>query len=152
MNQVSYFEARTYMANTLLRDGDQMSMAHSLELRVPLVDQKLAAYAFALPGKKKGLGNEPKMLLRKAFERQLPAEVFQRRKMGFTLPFDLWLRTSLKEEVQGTLQSGLLWEPDQASAIWNEFVNGVLDWSRPWALYVLSRWVAQNIPGVAENG
>jgi len=151
LNQVSYLEARTYMANTLLRDGDQMSMAHSLELRVPLVDQKLAAYAFALPGKNKGLGKEPKLLLRRAFERQLPKEVFQRKKMGFTLPFDLWLRTSLKEEVRSTLVSGVLWPPDQASAVWNEFEGRALDWSRPWALYVLSRWVAQNIPGVGEN-
>jgi asparagine synthase (glutamine-hydrolysing) len=151
LNQVSYFEARTYMANTLLRDGDQMSMAHSLELRVPLVDQKLAASVFALTGKNKGLGKEPKMLLRKAFERQLPKEVFDRKKMGFTLPFDLWLRTSLKQEVQSTLVSGMLWEPEPASAVWEEFEDGVLDWSRPWSLYVLSRWVAQYIPTAVEN-
>jgi asparagine synthase (glutamine-hydrolysing) len=151
LNQVSYFEARTYMSNTLLRDADQMSMAHSLELRVPLVDQKLAAYAFALPGKNKGLGREPKMLLREAFEGQLPREVFERRKMGFTLPFDLWLRTSMRDEVRRTLISGVLWPPDEASAVWNEFERGLLDWTRPWALYVLSRWVAQHIPGIAEN-
>lgn len=151
LNQVSYFEARTYMANTLLRDSDQMSMAHSLELRVPFVDQRLAAYAFSLSGESKGFGKEPKMLLRRAFERELPKEVFHRKKMGFTLPFDLWLRTSLKEEVRSTLASGALWEPDQALLIWEEFEDGILDWSRPWTLYVLSRWVAQHIPGVREN-
>jgi asparagine synthase (glutamine-hydrolysing) len=151
LNQVSYFEARTYMANTLLRDSDQMSMAHSLELRVPLVDQKLAAYAFSLSGKQKGFGREQKLLLRNAFERQLPAEVFHRKKMGFTLPFDLWLRSSLRDEVLNTLRSGVLWEPRQALAIWSEFERGDLDWSRPWALYVLSRWVEITIGGGVDG-
>lgn len=151
LDQVSYLEARTYMANTLLRDSDQMSMAHSLELRVPLVDQKLAACVFRLSTQEKGFGREPKLLLRRAFERQLPAEVFRRKKMGFTLPFERWLRTSLRKQVEGTLRSGLLWRPEAALAIWRDFERGRLDWSRPWALYVMSSWVVRHLPAAAEQ-
>ena len=144
-NQVSFLEARTYMANMLLRDSDQMSMAHSLELRVPLVDQKLAAYLFTLSGDIKGFGRKPKLLLRKAFEQQLPPEVFTRKKMGFTLPFSLWLNTSLHSEVDRILRSAEFWDPKHAIAIWDGFRRGKLDWSRPWAIYVLSRWISKHI-------
>ena len=144
-NQVSFLEARTYMANMLLRDSDQMSMAHSLELRVPLVDQKLAAYLFTLSGDIKGFGRKPKLLLRKAFEQQLPPEVFTRKKMGFTLPFSLWLNTSLHSEVDRILRSAEFWDPKHAIAIWDGFRQGKLDWSRPWAIYVLSRWISRHI-------
>ncbi len=151
LNQVSYLEARTYMTDTLLRDSDQMSMAHSLELRVPFVDRNLAAYALTLSPEQKGFGRVPKLLLRQAFERHLPREVFHRKKMGFTLPFERWLKTSLRAEVCGTLGSGEFWPPAQASQIWEEFDRDELDWSRPWALYVLSRWVSRNLPWMAQE-
>src|SRR5262249_41167213 len=142
---------RTYMANTLLRDSDQMSMAHSLELRVPFVDQKLAGYLFTLSGDGKGFAKQPKLLLRKAFEQQLPPEVFTRKKMGFTLPFTLWLNTSLHNEVNSALRSPEFWDPEHALAIWDGFRQGKLDWSRPWALYVLSRWLSKHISYLNET-
>jgi len=153
LNQVSLLEARTYMANVLLRDSDQMSMAHSLEVRVPLVDQVLAGRLLATPGERKGFGRAGKVWLRQAFGRRLPAEVFARRKMGFTLPFAVWLKGPLGEEVRRTLGSNPagLWHPAAAAGVWEDFRRGRTTWSRPWALYVLSRWVAEHIHGQTEK-
>ncbi len=147
LNQVSLFEARCYMGNTLLRDSDQMSMAHSLELRVPLVDQRLADYLLAVPSEQKGLGRTSKLWLRRAFSKNLPAEVFTRKKMGFTLPFEVWLRGPLASEVESTLKAdaGRLWEPSAALSVWRDFERGRLNWSRPWALYVMTRWANQHV-------
>jgi len=153
LNQISLLEARTYMGNMLLRDSDQMSMAHSLELRVPFVDQVLAAHVLSIPSDRKGFGKTPKMLLRRAFAPQLPEEVFSRRKMGFTLPWPEWLRGPLASEVATVLQkdTGELWQGDARLQVWEEFRRGRLDWSRPWSLYVLSRWIMQNIVGQGEG-
>ncbi|MBI3664754.1 MAG: asparagine synthase (glutamine-hydrolyzing) [Acidobacteria bacterium] len=147
LNQVSLLEARTYMANMLLRDSDQMSMAHSLELRVPLVDQRLAACLLAVPGERKGFGRSPKLWLRQAFAPYLPPEVFTRKEMGCTLPFAVWLKSDLRREVEETLgrNPGGLWSPPAVNEVWEDFWEGKVGWSRPWALYVLSRWTAEHI-------
>jgi asparagine synthase (glutamine-hydrolysing) len=147
LNQISLLEARTYMANVLLRDSDQMSMAHSLELRVPLVDSLLAAYLLSIPGEKKGFGRERKLWLRESFGALLPAEVFDRKKMGFTLPFAVWLKGPLAKEVEGTLarDAGSTLNTAAAQRVWYDFHEGRTGWSRPWALYVLSRWAAEHI-------
>ena len=145
LDQVSLLEARTYMANMLLRDSDQMSMAHSLELRVPLVDHLLADRMLATPAAAKGFGQTPKLWLRQAFGRYLPEEVFTRRKMGFTLPFAVWLRGPLAAQVEQALVRGDLWDRQAAWQVWEGFQLGKVGHSRPWALYVLSRWAAEHL-------
>ena len=104
INRVSYLEARCYMLNTLLRDSDVMSMAHGLELRVPLIDHQLADKLLALPGAWKLDGNVPKPLLVRALKGALPDEIVHRKKQGFTLPFERWLRENLRPEVEAALQ------------------------------------------------
>ncbi len=148
LNQVSLLEARTYMANTLLRDSDQMSMAHSLELRVPFADHLLAAFLLGIPGEKKGFHRAGKLWLRQAFGNRLPPEVFEREKMGFTLPFAVWLKGPLAKEVSQTLDRNphRIWRRDAALRVWNDFLRGRAGWSRPWALYVLSRWAEKTLP------
>ena len=146
LNQVSFLEARCYMANMLLRDSDQMSMAHSLELRVPFVDHVLASRLLAVPGGRKGFGRARKLWLRQAFASALPPEVFDRPKAGFVLPFEVWLKTALRDEVERTLTQNPheLWNTAAASEVWNDFLKGHATWSRPWALYVLSRWASRH--------
>ena len=94
--QVSYAEASTYMQDVLLRDTDQMSMAHSLEVRVPLLDHKLVEYVIGLPDAYKRSNGNPKPLLINSLGVKLPAEIAHRPKQGFTLPFDPWMREKLK--------------------------------------------------------
>jgi asparagine synthase (glutamine-hydrolysing) len=143
VNRVSYLEARCYMLNTLLRDADVMSMAHGLEVRVPLIDHVLARKLLAMPGSWK-LGSGPKPQLVGALRGALPDEIVHRRKRGFTLPFEHWLRDELRSEVEQTLQRtadlAAILNPTAVQAIWSDFQRGATSWSRPWALYVLQQW------------
>ena len=104
VNRVSYLEMRCYMLNTLLRDADFMSMSQGLEVRVPLIDHQLAKAVLALPGAEKLNGHTPKKLLVAALESSLPDQVVRRRKRGFTLPFEHWLRGELRREVEPVLE------------------------------------------------
>jgi len=146
VNRVSYLEARCYMLNTLLRDADVMSMAHGLEVRVPLIDHRLAETLLALPGAWKLNESTPKPLLVGALQGALPDEIVHRRKRGFTLPFEHWLRDQMRSEVEQTLRAvkagplGAVLNSSAVERTWQDFLSGQTSWSRPWALYVLQRW------------
>jgi asparagine synthase (glutamine-hydrolysing) len=146
VNRVSYLESRCYMLNTLLRDSDVMSMAHGLEVRVPLIDHQLARAVLRLPGRWKLNGGTPKPLLVRALEGKLPDKIVRRKKRGFTLPFQHWMRDSLRpaiEESIGKIGDGVLngfINPIAARHVWDDFLQGRTSWSRPWSLYVLQNW------------
>ena len=146
VNRVSYLEARCYMLNTLLRDSDVMSMAHGLEVRVPLIDHRLAETLMALPGSAKLSPSTPKPLLVGALDGALPDEIVHRRKRGFTLPLEHWMRDELRAQVEGglaRLPHGPLGDVLRSSAVqkvWQDFLAGKTSWSRPWSLYVLEQW------------
>ncbi len=146
INRVSYLESRCYMLNTLLRDSDVMSMAHGLEIRVPLIDHLLAAKLLAMPGAWKMNAHTPKPLLAGALRGALPDQIVHRRKTGFTLPFEHWLRGELRPELDSVLArvaSGPLasvLNPAAANRVWKDFQRGSTSWTRPWSLYVLQRW------------
>ena len=149
VNRVSYLESYWYMRNTLLRDSDFMSMAHGLELRVPFLDRALVEACFRIPGKKKLQGNRPKSLLLASLGVELPAEIVQRPKRGFTLPFERWLRKEMRPVVEDTLLSSdssqALLDPGAVRKVWSRFLAGETSWSRPWSLFVLKRWCDQNL-------
>ncbi|HYG79850.1 MAG TPA: asparagine synthase (glutamine-hydrolyzing), partial [Pyrinomonadaceae bacterium] len=145
-NHVSRYEMSLYMANMLLRDTDVMSMAHALEVRVPLLDHKLVEWVYALPGRLKS-GGRPKQLLVEAVGSDFPRSVLNQRKMGFTLPFERWLHTALKPFVTDALKderalesAGL--DAGAVSQIWHNFERGSrsTSWSRVWGLAVLVEW------------
>ena len=97
---VSWLEMRTYMVSTLLRDTDSVSMACSLEVRVPLLDTPLVEFMSALPDDARLRAERPKALLRAAIGDLLPAEVQQQRKRTFTLPWEDWMRTALRPRLE----------------------------------------------------
>jgi asparagine synthase (glutamine-hydrolysing) len=154
MQQVSLHELTGYMRNTLLRDSDVFSMAHGLELRVPLVDLQVARAAGAAADALRAKRGSPKSILVEAVRDLLSPETIARPKYGFTLPFETWMRNEMFNEVDSVL-TGL--QPESlglrrsaVAEVWSEFQRrrpGV-NWSRPWALYTLMRWAAQN--GLAE--
>jgi asparagine synthase (glutamine-hydrolysing) len=151
VNRVSYLEARCYMLNTLLRDSDFMSMAHGLEVRIPLIDHQLARQILALPGSWKLQQGTPKPLLVRALGGQLPPAIVHRRKRGFTLPFEHWLRDALRPVVEEALRKigdgalGTVISQSAALRVWNDFLEGRTSWSRPWSLYVLQCWCEQHL-------
>jgi asparagine synthase (glutamine-hydrolysing) len=149
INRVSYLESRWYMRNTLLRDSDFMSMAHGLELRVPFLDKALVEACFRIPGDKKLKGDSPKSLLLASLGVELPREIVNRPKRGFTLPFEHWLRCEMRPVVEDALLKSN-WDQTSISAsavreVWNRFLAGETSWSRPWSLFVLQRWCGQNL-------
>jgi asparagine synthase (glutamine-hydrolysing) len=147
---VSCLEARSYMANTLLRDTDAMSMAQSLEVRVPFLDHRLIELVARLPQSVKRNGHTPKALLVHALADLLPPEVVRQRKRTFTLPWEYWLRESLRDRVaaemsgiaaslEQVLEAGAVWRT------WSDFLQGRTRWSRVWSLFVLNRWARQHL-------
>lgn len=158
VNAMSRLELRGYMANTLLRDTDAMSMAHSLEVRVPFVDVKLVEFVLSLPGKWKfdrERAAVPKPLLADALADLLPREFLARRKMGFTLPFESWMQGRLRGEISSVFAdakqlavAGLI--ADGVRDVWRRFLQSprAVGWSRPWSLFVLARWCELNEVGL----
>jgi asparagine synthase (glutamine-hydrolysing) len=154
VNQISELELRGYMTNTLLRDTDAMSMAHSLEVRVPLVDVKVVEFALSLPGKWKlsnGTNGLAKPLLADAVADLLPRDLLARPKMGFTLPFEKWMQGRLRGEIASVLDDGARVREcgiagDGVRDVWRKFLQQprAIGWSRPWSLYVLARWCEIN--------
>lgn len=151
LQRVSWYELTGYMRNTLLRDSDVFSMAHHLELRVPFVDREVAAAAAGIDDSLKLRKGVTKPLLVDALGDLLPPEVWDRPKQGFTLPFDEWMRTSLREDVHLTLNDARRVErvglrAEGVAEAWQAFLAGTsgVTWSRPWALYTLVRWAEES--------
>lgn len=141
----SLAETCGYMADVLLRDADEFSMRHSLELRVPFVDRPLAEWVWAqhqdviYPA-----GAPPKAHLAAACADLLPPDLLNRKKRGFSLPFPRWLRGPLRPFMEETLapasvgRSGLF-AREMPGNLWRAFLAGRDDraWSRVWSLAVL---------------
>ena len=150
---------RGYTGNQLLRDIDAVSMAHSLEIRVPYLDRVVTDTALSLPdnaklgnvsslcaperatyretGSKRILIDVGKPLLRKDFDLQP--------KRGFAMPFDAWLKGPLREVFldtvsESSLQRRGLLAVEEASAVRNRFLDGELAWAQPWLLMMLELW------------
>jgi asparagine synthase (glutamine-hydrolysing) len=138
-------ELTRYMRNQLLRDADVFGMCHALEIRVPLIDHKVVEVV-ARTRPTDVLAGKQKSLLLDALPHALPALCTERKKMGFTFPFDRWLRTELRP----LLESELLSRSDEllvgagVAAVWRGFLDGKVHWSRPWSLYVLRRWAREH--------
>jgi len=96
---------RTYLPDDLLVKADRMSMAHSLEVRSPLLDRELLELAVSLPPLSKVAGMELKMVLKAAVATQVPREILRRRKRGFGVPLDRWFREDLKSYMTAQLKT-----------------------------------------------
>jgi asparagine synthase (glutamine-hydrolysing) len=150
VNLYSRLELTNYMRNTLLRDADAMSMASSLEVRVPFLDHILLESMMRLPGDVKLSNRVNKPVLAFAAE-TLPSRVLNRKKMGFTVPLEEWLRGPFKERVDALLCADSIrrrniLEPDAVDAVWRAFGHGerYMNYSRVWCLVALLAWCERN--------
>lgn len=128
-NQVSLFELSGYLRHMLLRDADVFSMAHGLEVRVPLLDHRLVEQVAALPGGWKRANGRPKALLLDAVGPRLPAHVHAGPKRGFTFPWDAWLHGPLRDRAQRALADGDVWselglDPMAPARLWRRYDDG----------------------------
>lgn len=137
---ISWAEILGYMEPMLLRDTDQMSMAVSLELRVPFLDHRLIEYVLNLPAKLKS-GKPPKRLLIESFKEDLPKEVWNRPKQGFTLPMDHWIRGPLKAFAKtGVDAAREVANADWVDSVAMSFESGNTHWTRLWQIVVLGHY------------
>ncbi len=98
-----YVDTKTWLPDDLLVKADKMTMANSIELRVPLLDHKLLELAASLPGRYKVRGFQTKYIAKKILNRRVPKEILSRRKTGFTVPYVSWLKKDLKGWVSDLL-------------------------------------------------
>jgi asparagine synthase (glutamine-hydrolysing) len=145
LSAVSLAEIETYMQNVLLRDADQMSMAHALEVRVPFLDYKLVEYVLNVPDKFK-FPVTPKKLLTDALGDMLPSEIVNRPKMGFVFPWKRWMKNELKsfcEERLNWLGKSEMFDAKGIEELWQAFLRDDprVTYSRIWPLVVLAHWM-----------
>ena len=100
LSLIQYIDLKTYLPGDILTKVDRASMAHSLEVRVPLLDHELVEWMASLPPSMKLHGNEGKFLFKKSLEPYLPHTVLYRRKMGFAVPLASWFRGSLRDKIK----------------------------------------------------
>jgi asparagine synthase (glutamine-hydrolysing) len=146
----SWLEMRNYMASTLLRDTDAVSMAQSLEVRVPLLDTPLVEFVSSLPDAARRRPGVQKALFVQAMGDLLPQDILTQRKRTFTLPWDEWLRGPLRKRVEGSFAEPVpslapFLQPGGIQSVWKYFLAGNTTWSRPWSLYVLNEWCRHHL-------
>lgn len=148
LSQISIAELSTYTQHVLLRDTDQMSMAHGLEVRVPFLDHELFESVVGISDKLK-FPHTPKQLLVESLGDLLPQEIVNRPKMGFTLPFASWMKNELRGFCQERIERLSLRPMFQGQTVlrhWQEFLKGGQtshSWSRLWNLVVLEHWLTR---------
>lgn len=144
--RMQYIDTATYLPDDILTKVDRASMAVSLEVRVPMLDHRVVEFAWTLPRAFKVRGGQGKRILRQALGRYVPSELVKKRKMGFAVPIDDWLRGPLKEWAGDLLspsalkRTGLV-EPEPVQRVWAEHLSGVRSWPLPlWSVLMLQCW------------
>lgn len=103
LSKMLYVDTKTWLPDDLLIKADKMTMANSLELRVPLLDHKVLEFAASLPSSFKVHGLTTKYILKSVFSNRIPKEILSRKKTGFPVPYARWLRTELKDWMRDLL-------------------------------------------------
>ena len=161
VDRVSGLCLRGYTKNQLLRDIDAVSMAHSLEVRVPFLDVQLIDLALSLPmasklGNADGVTNPAQATYRESGSKKilidagrrlglLPADVDCQPKRGFSLPFDFWLKGPLREVLEDTLSTETInnrgfFQAEKIDRIKQVFFAGEVHWTRPWLISIIELW------------
>jgi asparagine synthase (glutamine-hydrolysing) len=145
LDRLLYADIKTYLVELLMKQ-DQMSMATSIESRVPFLDHKLVEFVSGLPDEWKLSGLTTKRVLREAMKGVLPASILNRPKMGFPVPFGAWTRTAWNDAVRGVLldrrarERGVI-DPPAVDALLRDHADGRTDGGdRLWTLLNLELW------------
>jgi asparagine synthase (glutamine-hydrolysing) len=146
LDHLLFVDLNTYLVDDLLTLTDRISMAHSLEVRVPLIDHKLVEFFASLPSEMRLRGLTKKYILKKAAERLVPREVIYRRKKGFSVPLSLWLRNELRDIVAEELSENRLrqigyFNPEMVAKTVHEHLSGRRNHeNKIWALLNFVLW------------
>lgn len=145
-SRVQYVDIKTYLPEDILVKVDRMSMAHSLEVRAPILDHKVMEYAARLPSSLKLRDSEAKYVFKQMNRKRLPNDVLYRKKQGFCVPLATWLRGDLKalahDAIFGDAADLRQWfDMSYVAASWNHHQSGRQDNATPlWGLVMLGLW------------
>jgi asparagine synthase (glutamine-hydrolysing) len=146
LSRLLYVDLKTWLANDILVKVDRMSMAHSLEVRAPLLDHKVIEFAATLPPDLKYRGKVSKYLLKRHLEGRIPSAELHRPKQGFRIPVAEWLRDGLRLMAEDLLLSTRAlgrgyFRKDRVRQLWTEHQSHRRDHSaKLWSLMVLEQW------------
>ena len=153
LQRAQYADLKVYMPNDPLVKVDRMSMAHSLEVRSPLLDHRVVELAFRIPSARKLRGRTGKVLLRELARRRLPAELATMPKRGFTLPIGEWIagpyRQAFTDDVLGAQSRvGTILDSHAVRRLLGEFQPGMASHAYAlWAVWLLEKWLRrQHVP------
>jgi asparagine synthase (glutamine-hydrolysing) len=154
LRKMVYVEMKNRLAELLLMRVDKMSMAVSIEARVPFLDHRLAEFAFRIPRELKIKGGMPKYILKKAAEGIIPNNIIYRRKQGFAAPIMEWLRTGklagyAKDHIFGSgLMKQNIFDAGYVKGLFEAHTGGKQNLSvQIWSLLLLAMWYDQHFEG-----
>jgi asparagine synthase (glutamine-hydrolysing) len=151
-----YLDIWTYLIDDILVKVDRMSMANSLEVRAPLLDHKLLELLATVPPKYKRNNGVTKYLLKQVVAQKLPRRILERKKQGFRLPIEVWLRGELKEFVEDMilgrrLRERGIFDMGFVGKMWADFNTGRQDYAHHvWQLLILEIWFREYIDQFGE--
>jgi asparagine synthase (glutamine-hydrolysing) len=151
VQRMLYVDSKLWLVDYLLLRGDKLTMANSLEARVPLLDHKLVEFAARLPADLKLRDGQRKYLLKRVARRLLPAEIIDRKKQGFPIPIERWLRGEAAGLMQDLLSDETLrrrdfFEPVYVRRLMQQHLSGYCDHSTElWGLMSFEMWQRQFI-------
>jgi asparagine synthase (glutamine-hydrolysing) len=147
--QIQYADFKTYLPGDILTKVDRASMAHALEVRVPILDHQFVEWAARVPSSLKLRGSEGKYIFKKSLESLLPQDVLYRSKMGFAVPIASWFRGPLKDRLRtaltgATLRDTGLFDPAFIAGMIDQHQAGIRDPSAPlWSLLMFESFLRQ---------
>ncbi len=146
LSRLMRVDQQTYLTDAMLVKVDRASMAAGLEIRVPLLDQRVVEYASRIPENYLYRKGEGKVILRRLLSRFIPADLFERPKMGFAIPVSRWLRGELKPMLldylaEGRLKREGIFNAAYVAATVSDHLSGRADHPhRLWALLMWEMW------------
>lgn len=149
LERMMQLDMLTYMVDDILAKVDRATMAVALESRAPLLDHRVAEFAWALPQDMKLRGDVQKWALRQVLYRHVPKHLIERPKMGFEVPIGLWLRGGLKDWAAALLDPARLareghFAPGVIDRMWQEHLSGRFNWgAQLWCVLMVQAWLEE---------
>ena len=157
IDKFASFDIQNYLAADLLRHLDSMSMAHSLETRVPLLDHRLVEFILGLTDEMKLRDGKSKFIFKKAIDDYIPDEIKSRKKVGFVFPMKKWMRTEFSPEISRVLKSDRFYQrgifnPGSVDRLLQNYIAGdESQWLRIWSILSVELWARMYIDSDGTN-